>query len=247
MIRIISLPLLALFLAATSLYAQVTPTVTPKNVDPRKVNLSNRANDHFLVQLGYDTWLNKPDSIKTKGFSRSMNVYFMFDFPFKTDSRFSIGLGAGVGTSTMYLDKQRVDIGVSRSTLFFPNLSDTNYYKKYKLVLTYLEAPVELRFVAHPENSNKSFKIAIGAKIGTLLSAGTKGKNLLSKTGAAINSNTVKEKNKQYFNTTRFSVMGRIGYGNISLFGQYQINNFLKDGAGLDMHPLSVGITFSGL
>jgi hypothetical protein len=232
------------FVAAT---AQTTPETPVKKKDPRKVNLGNRANDHFLVQIGYDQWLQKPDSIKTKGFSRSTNVYFMFDFPFKTDSRFSVGLGAGIGTSTMYLNKQRADIGGAQGVLRFPNVADTNYYKKYKLVTTYLEAPVELRFTANPENSNKSWKFAVGAKIGTLLGAGTKGKNLVSKTGSALGSSVIKEKNKQYFNSTRFSVMGRVGYGNVTVFGQYQINNFIKDGVGPNMHPLSIGITLSGL
>jgi hypothetical protein len=246
MIKSITLSIFSvLFIVAA--VAQTTPETPKKKKERPKVNLANRANDHFLVQLGYDTWLQKPDSIKTTGLSRSTNVYFMFDFPFKTDPRFSVGLGAGIGTSTIYLDKQRADIGVSQGGLRFPNVADTNHYKRYKLVTTYLEAPVELRFTANPENSNKSWKFAIGAKIGTLLSAGTKGKNLVSRSGTAINSNTVKEKNKQYFNSTRFSVMGRVGYGNISLFGQYQVNNFIKDGVGPNMHPLSVGITLSGL
>jgi hypothetical protein len=246
MIRRITLSIITV-LCFVAAMAQTTSEIPVKKKDPRKVNLSNRANDHFLFQLGYDQWLQKPDSIKTKGFSRSTNFYVMLDFPFKTDSRFSVALGAGIGTSTIYFDKQRADIGVARGALLFPNVADTNYYKRYKLVTTYLEAPVELRFTANPENSNKSWKFAIGAKIGTLLGAGTKAKNLVNKSGTSLGSTTVKEKNKQYFNSTRFSVMGRIGYGNISLFGQYQINNFLKDGVGPNMRPLSIGITLSGL
>lgn len=246
MIRSITLSIITLLFFVAAM-AQTTPETTSKKRDPRKINLSNRANDHFLFQIGYDQWLQKPDSIKTKGFSRSVNLYFMLDFPFKTDSRFSVGLGAGVGTSTIYFNKQRADIGIARGVLLFPNLADTNYYKRYKLVTTYLEAPVELRFTANPENSNKSWKIAVGAKIGTLVGVSTKGKNLVNKAGTSLGSTTVKEKNRQYFNSTRFSVMGRIGYGNITVFGQYQINNFIKDGVGPNMHPLSIGITLSGL
>src|SRR5690606_22928982 len=53
---------------------------------PRKkptINLQGRANDHFMLQLGYAGWAGAPDSINTGGFSKSFNVYFMFDFPFK--------------------------------------------------------------------------------------------------------------------------------------------------------------------
>jgi hypothetical protein len=246
MIRKTTLSVLSALFLVTAV-AQTNPDTDQKKKSPRKFNLSNRSNDHFLFQLGYDTWLQKPDSIKTKGFSRSINMYVMLDFPFKTDSRFSVALGAGVGTSTIYLDKQRADIGISQSALRFPNVADTNHYKRYKLVTTYLEAPIELRFTANPENSNKSWKGALGVKIGTMLGAGTKGKNLQSRSGSAINSNTEKIKNKQYFNSTRFNIMGRVGYGNITVFGQYQVNNFIKDGVGPNMRPLSIGITISGL
>jgi hypothetical protein len=39
----------------------------------------------------------------------------------------------------------------------------------------------------------------------------------------------------------------RIGYGILSIFGSYQINNFLKDGAGPDMKLYQIGLTLSGL
>jgi hypothetical protein len=39
----------------------------------------------------------------------------------------------------------------------------------------------------------------------------------------------------------------RIGYGIFSLFGAYQLNNILKDGAGPDMQLYQVGISLSGL
>jgi hypothetical protein len=227
--------------------AQSTEPVPEKKKEKPKINLANRSNDHFLLQLGYDQWLGKPDSIKTTGFSRSINVYLMLDFPFKSDPRFSAGIGAGVATSTTYFDKQLVNIGTGGGTLRFPNVADTNRYKRYKLVTTYLEAPVELRFVADPSNSNKSFKAALGVKIGTNIGASTKGKTLVNKTGATLNSSTFKEKNRQYFNGTRFSVMGRVGYGSFSLFGQYQVNNLLKDGVGPELRTLSIGLTISGL
>src|ERR1700712_4889061 len=86
-------------------FSQVDSTAPPVpkkangKKDWSKVTLGNRANDHFMAQLGFDNWAGKPDTINTKGFAHSINVYFMLDFPFKTDPRFSIGLGAGVSGS----------------------------------------------------------------------------------------------------------------------------------------------------
>src|SRR5690348_2213238 len=95
------------------LFAQdstIAPAAKPKKKDWSKVNLSNRPNDHFMLQLGYNGWASRPDTINTKGIPRSFNMYFMFDFPFKTSPRFSVGLGLGLGTDNMYFDKMTVDI-----------------------------------------------------------------------------------------------------------------------------------------
>ena len=243
----------------TTPQAQTTAPATQAQVDvssPRppsrkkdwsKVDLGNRANDHFMIQVGYDKWAGAPDSIKTKGLSRSLNVYFMLDFPFKTDPRFSIGIGPGISGSSMFFDKTIVQVAAAGTRLPFRNVADTNYFKKFKLSTVYLEAPVELRFAANPENNSKSWKFAIGGKIGTMINAHTKGKNLLNKSGGTLNSYTVKENSKRFFNSTRLSAIARVGIGVFSVFGTYQINNYLKDGAGPEIHPYSVGISLSGL
>jgi hypothetical protein len=247
--------ILTLFVALASMTAvmaqdSTTTTVTAKKKkrDWSKVKLSNRPNDHFMFQLGYYGWSQIPDTINTKGLSRSFNAYFMFDLPFKSDPRFSVGIGAGVGTDNMYFDKTEIDItGRRANTLGFRNVADTNHFKKYKLATTFLEAPVELRFVSNPENTNKSWKIAFGGKIGTMMSASVKGKTLQNKAGNTINAYTLKEKSKRYFNSTRLSVTGRVGYGALGLYGSYQVNAFIKEGFGPDVRPFQIGLTLSGL
>jgi hypothetical protein len=225
------------------------PAAKPKKKDWSKVNLSNRPNDHFMLQLGYDGWASRPDTISTKGIPRSFNMYFMFDFPFKTSPRFSVGLGLGLATDNMYFNKMTVDIaGRTTNQLTFKSV-DSSYFKKYKLMTTYLEIPVELRFSADPENPNKAWKAAIGAKVGTMLAAATKGKSLMSH-GSVVNNYTEKIKSKRYFNSTRLAVTGRISKGVFGIFGTYQINQFIKDGAAPnlpDIRPFQIGISISGL
>jgi Outer membrane protein beta-barrel domain len=233
-------------LIVASAFAQ-TDSTHKKKKDWSKVSLSNRPNDHFMVQIGFDGWAQVPDTIKIKGFSHSVNVYFMLDFPFKTDPRFSVGLGAGVGSSNIKFDKQEVDIINTGNKLPFPNKADTTHFKKYKLVSAYLEAPVELRFATNPENSDKSWKIALGIKVGALVNVHTRGKTLQNSTGGTLNNYVLKENSKRFFNGTRFCATARFGYGHISLFGQYQINTFIRDGQGPAVHPYSIGINLSGL
>ena len=128
-------------------------------------------------------------------------------------------------------------------TLPFTHVDSTNHFKKYKLATGYLEIPLELRYSSKPLEPNKSLKIALGARIGTLVNAHTKGKILQDKNNNTINSYIEKENSKRYINGTRFMATARVGYGILSLFGAYQLNSILKDGAGPAMHLYQLGIT----
>lgn len=224
----------------------------PAHTSPTKqmaaAALNNRANDHLLIQFGYNGWSQAPDSINTKGLSHTFNVYFMFDFPFKTNPHLSVGLGGGVSTTNVFFDKMYVDVaGKNNNTLTFEDVSDTNHFKKFKLMNTYLEAPIELRYSSNPYNSNKSFKASVGAKIGVMVAASNKGKNYQNRADQTLISYTQKEKSKRFFNSSRLSVTGRLGYGFISVFGTYQVNAYVKEGFGPDIRPWALGLTISGL
>ncbi len=219
-----------------------------KRKDWSKVNIDNRTGDHFMMQFGLNMWTKAPDSIATKTFSRTFNAHLMYDMPFKTDPRFSVALGVGVGVDNTFFDKTIVDItGRKSNQLTFENVADTNHFKKYKVTNTYLEVPLEIRFTSNPENYNRSWKGALGAKVGTMVSAVAKGKTFQNRSGGTINAYTDKEKSKRFFNGTRLAVTGRIGYGIFSVFAVYQINAFVKEGFGPDIRPMQIGLAISGL
>ena len=233
------------------LHSQNNPPSTTKKKDWSKVKLVNRANDHFMLQYGITNWAGKPDSIKTKGFSRSFNFYIMLDMPFKTDPRFSIAAGPGIGVDNMFFEKTTVTITNHLNPLEFKDLADTNHFNKYKLVNAFAELPLELRFVLNPENTNKSFKVAIGAKVGLQMSAHTKGKEWKDKNGNLVvgfdDKFIQKNKDKYFFNGNRLVGMFRVGYGNLSLFTTYQIGSLIKEGLGPQVKPYTIGLTISGL
>jgi len=211
------------------------------------INLTGRANDHLLLQFAYTDWAGAPDSIRTKGFSRSFNVYFMFDFPFKTNPKISVALGPGFASDHILFDETYVAIKDVSTTLQFINQSDTTHFKKTKLNTTYFEVPMELRYVAKPLNSDNSFKFAIGIKGGMLISAHTRNVDLENKNDNSVNDYIMKEKSKKFFNTTRLIGTARIGFGHFTVYGSYQLLSLFKDGVAADIKPWSIGLTLSGL
>lgn len=234
---------------SNSSVSKVTEPQAPRR-DWSKVDLTNRAADHFMIQYGWDTWLNRPDSVRIgSGFSRHFNMYFMLDKPFKTNKKYSVAFGLGIGSSHIFFDKTKVDIKSTSSRLPFTRSDSSDHFKKYKVTNVYAEIPVEIRYYSNPENPNKSWKAALGLKVGTHLQTHTKGKNLLTKNGFSIYgpSYIQKESQKRFFNGTMLALTGRVGYGAVSLSAGYQITGVLKDGSGAPMNRLSIGVTISGL
>ena len=224
-----------------------TPSTT--NANNNKVDFKSRAGDHFMLQLSSDHWSGMPDSISShqKGLSRGFNAYIMMNKAFKNSPKLSLGIGVGISTSNIYFKNMEVDVKAAPGFLPFPALDSAEHFKKYKLATSFLEIPLEFRFTSNPVNPGKSFKAAVGLKVGTLVNVHTKGKNLMSSSGTELNSYIEKENSKRFINSTHFMATARVGYGVFSLFGSYQLNRFLKDGAGPNIKMYQVGLTLSGL
>ena len=221
---------------------------TKKKTDWSKIDLS-RSGDHVLLQVSYDGWANMPDSINRlqQGFSRGFNAYIMLNKPFKTNPVISVAFGLGISTSNIFFEHTDVAITAQTVRLPFTNLDSANHFKKYKLTTAYLEAPFELRYTSNPAAEAKSWKGALGIKVGTLVNVHTKGKTLVSKNDVTVNAYTEKLFKKTFFNTTRLAATARFGYGHFSVFGAYTLTSFLKDNAGAPFKPYQIGLTVSGL
>ena len=217
-------------------------TEKPKKFDWSKTDFSKRASDHFMFQVGYAGLGNK-DGLNTKGLSKTFNAYFLLDFRFKTNPKFSVALGPGIGTDNIYFNKTAIDVA-NRSGTTFKNDTITKY-KKSKLATSYLELPLELRYSTKPTDMNSGWKFALGVKIGTMLDGKVKSKIDLDATGKG--GYIAKTKDKRNFNGTRLAAIARVGYGNVSLFGSYTLTDFFKAGFGPGVKPYSIGLAISGL
>ena len=233
---------LALVLTTGTLFAQQTSPAPKK----QKIDLSNRPGDHLMLQLGTTSWSGVPDTINMGGLSKSLNVYVMFDYPFKSNPKLSSAIGIGLGSDHIGFSKTNLKIAELYKLLQFTNVRDTNHFKKTVLSTTYLEAPVELRYTANPE-TGKGFKFAIGVKVGTMLNAHTRNTKWENRDGTLLNNYVMKESSKHYFNTTRVTGTIRAGIGHVSVFANYQFSSVIKEGYGPQVKPFSIGVALSGL
>lgn len=233
-----SLAFLALLLLPVSLFAQdvvsSNTNSTPEVVKPSR--------DFFMLQFGYTGMADKPDSVKIKGFGRTLNVYLCYDFPIKK-SHFSFAAGLGISANAIHLNKQYFSfqdsgaLGASARVL-----PDTSNSKRYKFGTAYLQAPFELRYFGNNLNRNKGFKAAIGVQVGLLLGGHTK-------TVGTVSGSIVKEKvnTKRYITPWNLAATARMGWGNFSIYGSYNISPIFKDNEGPAMTPYTIGLCITGL
>jgi len=232
-----ALLLLALFFAAPA-FAQTSSDGLPDA--PSEITKPSR--DFVMLQFTYESWAHVPDSVSIGGAGRGFNGYLCYDFPIQK-SHFSFAAGIGVGTANIYFQDQELrltDTGTRGDQVTFQK--ESYDYKKYKLTTAYIEAPFELRYFGNIANRNRGFKAAIGLRAGMLMGAHVKDSRTVDGTKVVEKTNT-----KRYLEKWRFAATARVGWGNFSLFGSYNLNTLFTDGAGPDVVPYSLGLCLTGL
>lgn len=239
-----SLALLAfLIIPATAVLAQDATDKVNSNAMPAAISKPGR--DFFMLNFVYNNWLNKPDSVKLKTFGYGFHASLCYDFPIKK-THLSFAAGLGINTSVVYLNQEVIrntdtfTAGGYNSQLHFR--PDTVGFKRYKFNTTYLQAPFELRYFSNTDNRNNSWKGAIGLEIGTLLGAHTKATTSVDGTVVKYKVDT-----KRYVTPWNFAATARVGYGNVTLYGSYNLTNVFKENAGPTATPFSLGICLVGL
>ncbi|MBO9701713.1 MAG: PorT family protein [Sporocytophaga sp.] len=158
----------------------------------------------------------------------------------KISKKFYFTSGLCIAFDNYSFSAKNTNLSISQdSLLIFVDRDPEKTYKKSKLSLTYLDAPLELRFQSK-RYWPRALKLAIGFKAGLLLKSMTKVK-------FKENDETIKEKEIRDFNLNRvrYGLTARIGIGGLSLYGYYSLNKLFKDNKGPEATPFLVGITIS--
>lgn len=203
----------------------------------------------FVLELGINSALDAPDRFDVGLWgSRTVNVYYTHELRLMK-SKFSLVPGIGLSLERFKF-KNGATLGYNANdslTLLLPAETAITGERKSQLITNFIDVPVELRFTSNPDDPNRAFKIAVGGRIGYLYDAFTKMKY-------KEDGETKQYKDKQNFNLNRFryGVYGKLGIGNFSLFGYYNLTPLFKEGEGLyegtvanDFQTVTVGISLS--
>ncbi|MDO9511303.1 MAG: outer membrane beta-barrel protein [Bacteroidales bacterium] len=181
-----------------------------------------------------DIWQKAPAELNASAFNRGINIYGLMNNRIG-ESRFDFSYGGSIGIHNLYGDALPED---QNGKTVFVTIDTALSYSKAKIVLTYFDFPLEIRY-----RSKGAFRAYAGIKLGFLLQAHSK------YTGDDPDGRgyevTIKRDDIRYLNLWRYVVYARAGYKWINVFGSMNLNPVFKDGQGPDMYPISVGISIT--
>ena len=255
--------LITVILSAFSAFAQDsakpqdTVKVAPKVKGPSQKTLDERkkldkmfakySRDHIVLDLLGTNWNYNPndykaDGLRTKWFSRGLQVGFNWDFRIK-GSRVSIAPGVSWSCSNIYSrsTQQRTDTG---GTTFAPiRIYGTDTTAKInKVVLQYVNIPLELRIRSNIDKFGNCFKIAVGIVGGVRVDEHTK-----FKIKQADDTNVYIVRRDPDYNQYRLAPTLRLGYSFVNITASYDLLQVFKANMGPKANAYSLGISFTGL
>lgn len=193
------------------------------------------------MDLYSDIWMGLPKGIESRTINQGMNFFVAYRNPIGK-SPFATSIGISLGAHNLYSnavlgrDTSGASVLVPIAGTGIDNLGAAVNYKRSKLVIAYLDLPLELTL-----KTKKGISASLGVKAGILLNAHTKYKGD-DPTGSG---HSIKEKQGDLPNleTYRLGGMLRLGYKYVSLYGAYTFTKVFKENLGPELYPVSVGIS----
>ena len=203
----------------------------------------------FVLELGINSAIDAPERFDL-GFwgSRTFNIYYQYEIRI-LQSNFSFVPGFGLS-----LERFKFRNGATLAydeddslKLILPPEGTIPGLRKSQLVTNYFEVPVEFRFNTNPSDLGRSFKIAVGGRVGYMYDS-------FSKLKYEEDGENKQLKDKQNWNLTRFryGVYGKLGIGNFGVFGYYNITPLFEEGKGpgennvvKDFNTFTLGVSLS--
>jgi len=235
-----------------TLFACVEIQAQNENINPvtdnsTAVKKASQSRDRLIMELNYNDWLGKPDSIDTKWYGRGINLYFMYDFKLGKQNIVSFAPGLGFSSHNVYhntlIVEQSIDSLPNFGHTLMLEIPEGIDYRNNKINTNYVEVPVELRFRTKPNQYGKSFKVALGARFGYLFNAHTKYRgDSFDGSGKTIKYKTFLLPN---INKLRFGPSIRIGYGNFSIVSYYALTGVFESDVAPKLNAFSIGLSFN--
>jgi hypothetical protein len=225
---------IVLILILFGVWTQIQAQTEPEEEKLRVTIVEDRWDDKILLELTNDMWLDLPEGVELSYPSIGFKAYFFTDYTFTQESNLSFAWGFGVSVDNVRSNAEFVseefpngEVGPQILTPFAENYD----YELNKFVTTYLEIPIEFRFITKGKHP---FRLAAGFRVGYMIGNHQK---IIDTEG----------KRKYYafddMEKFRYGVSARIGYSYVQLTGYYSLVPLVD--YGTEVVPVSIGLAFT--
>lgn len=231
------LHLIAYFLLAMPAFAQVTPeqpvTVTD-SLQPKPDPLYRE--DQVYASVAYNLIQGKPEGYSQNSVSTNLSFGVLRDMPVNKARTYAIAAGLGYGYSNIKHNLRVDELAGERTYNIVPEAD----FSKNKLVLHYLELPVEFRWRNSDSISHKFWRVYLGFKVSYLFA------NKEQFEGSPAD---VKLKGNADLNKFMYGAYLSVGWNTWNLYAYYGLNPLYKsailpDGEKVKINSVNLGLMF---
>jgi len=207
-------------------------------IDSLNTNKYNYLEDQLYVGITYNLLNNKPKGIDLRGFSNSMSIGYLRDFPFDKKSNVGIAIGFGYTKTTYFHNMKIIEVD---NTTYFSDFADIDDYSSNKLVYHSIDLPFEFRIRKSTYEANKFWRFYFGWKLSYVFH---------HKSQFDLNiTDTHKYTSFDNFKKLQYGVSATIGHGTWNGYFYYGLTNVFEyakfnETDALNMKSVRFGLMF---
>jgi len=192
--------------------------------------------DQFYATINYNLIQGKPEGYSQYSFSTGLGVGFLRDMPLNKRRNHSIALGLGYSYNNI---KHNLAVTQENGKSIYA-IKDEGTFDKNKLVLHYLDVPLEFRWRNSDSISHQFWRVYAGFKVSYLFYDKAQYK---PNTGG--NFKTINDPN---INRIQYGAYLSAGWNTWNFYGYYGFtpiyDTAMIDGERLKMHTIKIGLIF---
>ena len=206
-------------------------------IDSLKNNKTTYLEDQLYVVVTYNLLTNKPKSMKLRGFSNTMSIGYIRDFPLNKKRNLGLGLGLGYARNTYF---HNIKIVSENNQTIISDFKDVDNFSANKLIFQSIDLPFEVRIRKSTLTKSKFWRLYFGMKFSYIF---------YNKSQFNLDDVIQKYKNFDRFNKIQYGITTSIGHGTWNGYLYYGLSKLFdnvpfNDTSTLKMKSVRFGLVF---
>lgn len=218
-----------------------------KEVDTIKIDSkpSQRHNHYAGIDFGVNGFLNESNSVDLGEDAKFMDLNYYGSWSVALNfidsyipiakEKFGIVIGAGFEFNKYKLSRDISMVNFKDSTFGVVDSSKSIEKNLFKTEMINVPIMFETNL---GKDADHSFHLSVGGMLSYRL--GSKVKQIFDQDGEEYKT---KSRGEYNLNPFRLNLMGRIGYGNFTVFATYSLTPLFEDDRGPELYPFTVGVS----